>query len=109
MPVHIANIKRAYNNEPLSGNKVKSFAENLKGNYDAVTIDVWMLRFLGINKTSVNEKLYNKLAEIIREQAKKEGLKPAEYQAICWTYIRSGYGYKYSDFMLQVNQLQLNF
>ena len=46
MKIHADNVQRAINGEPLSGNKVRRFAENLHGNLTPVTIDIWMLRYL---------------------------------------------------------------
>ncbi len=88
LPNAIPNIGRALAGVPLSGDKVRAFAENLKGNYNAVTIDVWMLRFFKHPTKKATSKQYKKLAARIRRQAKKHGITPAAMQAICWTYAR---------------------
>lgn len=83
LPTHRLNIIRALRREPLSGNKVRAFAANLKGNLDAVTIDVWICRYYNRTGTLTTKK-YNELAELIRFGAKLHDMKPAEYQAIIW-------------------------
>lgn len=85
MKTHRPNILRALKREPLSGNKVRAFAANLKGNLDEVTIDVWVCRYFGWDeKKSMSLKTYMERAEHIRRLAKLGGRKPAEYQAEIW-------------------------
>jgi len=85
LPAHRKNILRALKREPLSGNKVRAFAANLKGNLDEVTIDVWVCRYYGWDdKKSMTDKVYAKRADIIRQYANANSMKPAEYQALIW-------------------------
>lgn len=88
LPAAIGNIKRALSGQELSGPKVRSFYQNLIGNENAVTIDVWMLKFFGIPNKGLTKKQYQKLADKIRRYAKKVGLTASELQAILWTYTR---------------------
>lgn len=83
MKSHRPNVLRALRREPLSGNKVRAFAANLKGDLDQVTIDVWVCRYYGWT-TQMNDKLYKHRAEGIKLAAKLEKMKPAEYQAMIW-------------------------
>ncbi len=48
LPAARKNVGRAILRQELSGNKVRAFAQNLKGNLNVVTIDVWMLRYYRI-------------------------------------------------------------
>lgn len=82
----------------LNGNKVNSFYNNLIGNYEYVTIDIWMLRYFEHKKAWVNLTEYKDYSNIIKELAYKEGLKPCEMQAIIWTKIRLEHGFKPLNF-----------
>lgn len=87
LPAHRKNIKRALCRQELSGNKVRAFAENLKGNLDAVTIDVWIQRWYKAEELTtgtLTDRRYKILAQHIREEAFDNGYKPAEWQAIIW-------------------------
>lgn len=100
---HKPNLRRALNREQLSGNKVKAFAENLKGNLDGVTIDTWMLWYFKWFDTHPNCKTphnnqYQQITNKIRQFAKRYNLYPAELQAILWTAIRDKEGKSYKDF-----------
>jgi hypothetical protein len=92
MPCHRPNIMRALSGETLSGDKVESFRRNLCGDYRAVTIDVWMLRWLGSDKKSLTPKQYRTMAKRLRQSAAYYGLLPAEYQAVAWSAERSDNG-----------------
>lgn len=85
LPAHRKNIIRALQRKELSGNKVRAFAANLKGDLDAVTIDVWVCRWYGITGTLTNKK-YDEIADRIRNSAYSQGYKPAEYQAMIWCW-----------------------
>lgn len=103
LPAHRKNIIRALKREPLSGNKVRAFAANLKGDLEQVTIDVWVQRWYnqrGIGGLGTLTKIrYEWLAQYIREQAADEGYKPAEYQAIIWCKTIEAAGRKPKSFL----------
>lgn len=84
LPAHRPNVIRALKREPLSGNKVRAFAANLKGNLEEVTIDVWVCRYYNWDSTKLTNNVYASCAEFIRKEAEACGLKPAEYQAVIW-------------------------
>lgn len=83
LPAHRPNIIRALQRKPLSGNKVRAFAANLKGDLNAVTIDVWICRYYGW-PDSMNDTEYEHRADFIRAEADMAGMCPAEYQAVIW-------------------------
>jgi len=83
LPAHRPNIIRALCRQPLQGNKVRAFAANLKGDYEQVTIDVWMCRYFN-HKGTLSDKQYKEYADSIRHTAKAAKYKPAEWQAIIW-------------------------
>lgn len=82
----------------LSGLKVKSFFQNLIGNYEAVTLDIWMMRYFNYNKDYLTIRPYKRFTRIVRRLAEREGLKPCELQAILWTKIRYEHGFKPLNF-----------
>ena len=83
----------------LSGLKVNSFFQNLIGNYEAVTLDIWMIRYFNYNKAYLTIRPYKIFTRIIRKLAEKENLKPCELQAILWSKIRLEHGFKPINFV----------
>ncbi len=113
---HKSNIARALSGEPLSGNKVRAFYQNLIGNLQAVTIDTWMLRlFKWFDRGTVRiptNRQYEKLAKCFAKLANQNGYEPAEFQAILWSHYRGKQGYKptsYSKVGIDKRQLLFNF
>ena len=98
MNAHYNNVKTTLThnyNKPLelSGNKVNAFYNNMIGNYDFVTIDIWMLRILGLTKEAItSKKEYQNLSNIISEVAKEQNLLPAELQSILWIKYKQEIG-----------------
>lgn len=73
----------------LNGLKTNSFARNIAGDKDAVTIDVWMIRAAGMDANKgVNDTEYKLLSEIVKELAADRGMYPATAQALIWILIR---------------------
>lgn len=72
---------------PLKGPKVSSFAENLKGNQQPMTIDTHnfsAVRNDPKNKKSPTNTQYKYLEEYQAEIADKLGMTPAQFQASVW-------------------------
>ena len=90
MPCHRPNIDNAINGRELSGPKVRAFARNLTGDYNAVTVDVWILKYF--NKKIASPKIYQELSDRITRLAERYGLRPAEMQAIIWSIVRDRHG-----------------
>jgi hypothetical protein len=92
IPGHRLNIARALDKEPLSGLKVRAFAENLKGNMNAITIDTAICQYFNylpyLKRKKLRNHEYKYLSKKIKRNAKRHGLKPAEYQAIIWVIVR---------------------
>jgi len=91
LPAHYNNIIRTLSHNftgskklELSGLKVNSFFNNIIGNYNYVTIDIWMLRYFKHPKATLGIRDYKRYTRIIRKLAKKLELLPAELQAILW-------------------------
>jgi len=107
MPCHMANVERALKGQELSGQKVRAFYQNLIGNLEEVTIDTWMIRFFKVEWKWVTPNRYTDLANRIKKYAVKAGLKPAELQAICWTYARHKAGFKQVKINEAIESLEL--
>lgn len=75
--------------EILGGDKTKAFFKNIWDREALdVTIDVWMIRVLGI-EGSLTSKKYRDSERAVQNFAAKKGLKPSEIQAILWETIRN--------------------
>src|SRR5574338_342165 len=90
---NIAKAKLALaSDDPLSlvtGQKTSRFAQNLLGNLEPVTVDVWALRCAGLRDTeSVNVTDYRRIEESFRSVAARRSLEPAVVQAIAWVVER---------------------
>jgi len=99
MKTHHPNVIRAFNREPLSGPKVQRFAANLKGDFNVVTIDVWMCKYFDVEHQRLSKSLYRELERKVKDCARKHGCEPCEYQAAAWTVTRLKAGFKPSSFL----------
>jgi hypothetical protein len=72
----------------LKGLKTNSFAKAIAGDEQAVVIDVWMLRAVGIEKKTPNQSQYNELASAVKKVAFDFGMTPRAMQALIWIMIR---------------------
>ncbi len=106
LPAARGNVRVILSGRELSGLKVKAFYANLTGDYQQVTIDVWMLRFYGFAGW-ITPNRYKMFARRVQNYALKAGLKPAELQAIIWNYERSKAGLKPTDFVSVATENQM--
>lgn len=90
LPAHRNNVMRAIAGEELSGRKVKSFAANLCGNLDVVTVDIWVMRYFGFEK--LTDKIYTFIENLIKQMAAVYHMKAAEIQAELWYQIIREHG-----------------
>lgn len=72
----------------LKGLKTNSFAKAIAGDEQAVVIDVWMLRAVGIEKKTPNQTQYNELAMAVKSAAFAVGMTPRSAQALIWIIVR---------------------
>lgn len=69
--------------------KTRSFARNIVGDVDAVTVDVWAARVVGVSeKRLARVGGYQSVARAYRRAAAELGITPRECQAIAWMAIR---------------------
>jgi hypothetical protein len=99
LPAHLNNIIRALQGRTLSGEKVRRFAENLRGKLSDVTIDVWICKAYGIDQKSLTPTLYRRLEKRIQTDAKRQGIEPANWQAIIWYAVRRMAGKRPKSFV----------
>lgn len=99
MASHLPNIIRALQRRPVSGPKVSRFAENIKGNLDVVTVDVWVCKAYGIEPRALTKMLYARLEKHIQKTAKQLDVLPANYQAVIWQGIRRMSGLRTKSFV----------
>lgn len=81
----------ATNNPSLvTARKTSSFAANILGDTDKVTIDVWMYRLAGIDTTKkVPAIVYDECELAVKRLSRSIGyLNPAQLQAILWLIAR---------------------
>lgn len=78
------------NTDALRGPKVTNFANGILGDTEACTIDLWMLRSIGVDETlNVTPKRWQAINAAIREAAAKCGYNTCTFQAIVWSKVRN--------------------
>jgi hypothetical protein len=90
-PSMVGQLKRIANGESLGEHtKIENFYQALKGNPDAVVIDRWMMRALGLHERggALREPDYRLYARFVRERAQEEGMTPRQFQAAVWEGAR---------------------
>jgi hypothetical protein len=69
--------------------KTRSFAHNICGNLEDVTVDVWIARAMGVSESALKRVgIYEGIAHCFRLAGKRYGMHPAQVQAIVWIVIR---------------------
>jgi hypothetical protein len=84
----MANNAIAFGYDALKGLKTNAFARAIAGDEQAVVIDVWMLRAVGIEKKTPNQSTYNELANAVKKVAFDFCMTPRAMQALIWIMIR---------------------
>ena len=74
--------------DALNGKKTNSFARNIAGDENAITIDIWMMRSAGLTKDSPNKTDYSQLSEAIEKIAQETAMTPRTIQALIWVVYR---------------------
>lgn len=71
--------------------KTQSFARNIAGDREAVTVDVWACRVANLDETKLSRKgAYDAVAHAYRLAARRRGVDPATMQATTWVVARGG-------------------
>jgi hypothetical protein len=84
----MANNAIAFGYDALKGAKTNAFARAIAGDEQAVVIDVWMLRAVGIEKKTPSQSQYNDMANAVKSVAFANGMTPRAMQALIWIMIR---------------------
>jgi hypothetical protein len=74
--------------DALKGQKTNAFARAIAGDEQAVVIDVWMLRALGIEKKTPTQTQYVEMARAVKKVATLHGMTPRAMQALIWIVVR---------------------
>lgn len=72
----------------LKGLKTNAFAKAIAGDEQAVVIDVWMLRAVGIEKKTPTLNQYKELVDAVKKTAFDFGMTPRAMQALIWIVVR---------------------
>lgn len=99
LPAHLNNVIRALQRRPIKGDKVSRFAANLRGELSDVTIDTWICKAYGIGQKSLTPKLYRRLEKRIQTDAQRQGMLPANWQAVLWYAARRLAGKRAKSFV----------
>lgn len=71
--------------------KTASFARNIAGDREAVTVDVWAARVADLDESMLGRKgAYDAVAHAYRLAARRRGVDPATMQATTWIVARNG-------------------
>jgi hypothetical protein len=84
----MANAALTLGFKALNGLKTNSFAKAIAGDENAVVIDVWMLRAVGIEKKTPNQTQYKEMADAVAKVANELGMTPRATQALIWIVVR---------------------
>jgi hypothetical protein len=84
----MANNAIAFGYDALKGLKTNAFAKAIAGDEQAVVIDVWMLRAVGIERKTPNQSQYNDLVDAVKKTAFEVGMTPRAMQALIWIVVR---------------------
>lgn len=68
----------------IKGRKTQAFAANLMGDFQKVTLDVWMARHFEVDQSVFRTNLYEWYANVVKDVAAKLEITPAEVQAAIW-------------------------
>lgn len=74
--------------DALKGPKTNAFARAIAGDENAVVVDVWMMRALGLEKKSPNGEEYKTIARAVKTVATLYGMTPRAMQALIWIIVR---------------------
>lgn len=77
--------------DTFGGDKTRAFYRNILGDTEAVTVDVWAARVVGVDESLLKRKgVYDAIAEAYRIAARDAGVEPATMQATTWVVARNG-------------------
>ena len=99
---HYMSILAVLKHKRPNGRKCHDLYQNLIGNEQFVPVDIWMVRYAGLDKKSPSKFDYDYIEDRVREEAEDMGITPAQRQAEIWSAIR-GSSESYADVLIQFN------
>jgi hypothetical protein len=89
--VETAREALAHGFDALNGPKTSRFAENIAGDREAVTVDVWAMRVADLDEDLLGRKgAYDAIEHAYRLAARRRGVDPVTMQATTWIVARNG-------------------
>jgi hypothetical protein len=91
-PHMVGMLHDAVRGENFGGDKIQSFYRALRGEKDAVVLDRWMIRALGLpaSRSALSEPDYKLYSAIVRNLADDAKMSPRQLQAAIWEGSRVG-------------------
>ena len=74
--------------DPRTAPKTYNFARNIAGDYNAVTVDIWMCRAAEIGRDDPTIRQYRAITDAVRTLATEHNMTPAAMQALIWIVER---------------------
>jgi hypothetical protein len=87
----MASLQSETPEDSFSGPKTLRFYRNITGDTEAVTVDVWAARVVGLGEAALQRQgVYDAVEHAYRLAARKRGVTPATMQATTWVVARNG-------------------
>jgi uncharacterized protein YbaA (DUF1428 family) len=98
LPNQITYLNLIKEGKDVPGRKIQNFINALEGNEDSVVVDIWMCKLFGtIRERDLHGRTYylapttreyNCIETFVRQDAKRVGITPRQYQACVWSAIK---------------------
>jgi len=86
--VLMADASLVHGFDALKGPKTNAFARAIAGDTDAVVIDVWMCRAVGLDRDDPTIVQYREISAAVREVAAEYSITARTMQALIWIIVR---------------------
>ena len=86
--VLMADASLVHGFDALKGPKTNAFARAIAGDTDAVVIDVWMCRAVGLDRDDPTIVQYREISAAVREVAAEYSITARTMQALVWIIVR---------------------
>ncbi len=95
-----SQLARIRSGQELSGRKINAFAHAMRGDPEAVVVDIWLLRAFDMDRKYIraggksrsggaSEKQFDLIELYVREKAELLSLTPAQASAMIWSGVRT--------------------
>jgi len=82
--IHRKFVEQALTGQAITGPKIGPFAAAIKGDPNAVVLDIWMMRVFGFAGDSPSDVQRVYMTKIILDESTRLGVEPRQYQAALW-------------------------